>query len=144
VRGSPILRFLLLALALAATAVALSRVTAPRTITAPSPPPTAPTPSSTTVPFQLQLSAPASAVEMDTGTAITLRPEGSQITGQLQLDSTNPHLNLIVRWQTPAGPAEHRFAKLTLEAPGQDTFSHVFDATGDIDDFLELPLSAAP
>lgn len=31
------------------------------------------------------------------------------------------------------------FAKLTVEAPGKETFTHVFDAPGDIDDFVELP-----
>lgn len=59
------------------------------------------------------------------------------------MDPRNPHISLVVRWKTAATPGEHRFAKLTLEAPGQETFTHVFDADGDIDDFLELPLPVA-
>jgi hypothetical protein len=31
------------------------------------------------------------------------------------------------------------FAKLIVEAEGEETFVHVFDAKGDIDDFVELP-----
>lgn len=31
------------------------------------------------------------------------------------------------------------FAKLVVEAEGEKTFTHVFDAPGDIDDFVELP-----
>jgi hypothetical protein len=40
-----------------------------------------------------------------------------------------------VEWtDTTAG---HRFAKLRLEVPGQDTREHVFSAPGDIDDLWE-------
>ncbi len=96
------------------------------------------------VPFSLLLSAPASALEIDTGEVI--RPDASEnpVTGTLTLDATNPHLSLIVRWKNPPAPGEHRFARLTLEPPSQESFVHTFDADGDIDDFLELPISAAP
>ena len=50
---------------------------------------------------------------------------------------------LVIRWRNPPTAGEHRFAKLTLEIPRQPTFTHVFDADGDIDDFLELPLPAS-
>ena len=95
-------------------------------------------------PYRLLLSAPASSVEIDTGGITRPDPGRNPVTGILHLDPTNPRLSLVVRWKSPPGTGEHRFARLTLEAPGQDTFVHVFDADGDIDDFLELPLPATP
>ena len=61
----------------------------------------------------------------------------------LELDSQNPRVGLVIRWKNSTAPGEHRFAKLTLEAPGQATFIHTFDAGGDIDDLLELPFPVA-
>ena len=81
-------------------------------------------------------------MEIDTGHLIRPLPEQATISGMLELDPNNPRLGLVVRWKNPSAPGEHRFAKLTLEAPGQETFTHVFDAVGDIDDFLELPFPA--
>ncbi len=95
------------------------------------------------VPFRLILSAPATSVEIDTGHVIRPSAHPSPISGNLELDPNNPRVGIIVRWKSPAAPGDHRFAKLTLEAPGQETFTHVFDADGDIDDFLELPFTAA-
>jgi hypothetical protein len=95
------------------------------------------------VPFRLVLSAPATSVEINTGRMIRPPADQSPISGTLEIDPGNPHLGLVVRWKNPATPGEHRFAKLTLEAPGQETFTHVFDANGDIDDFLELPFPAS-
>ena len=142
-RGSPIIRFILLIIALAATAVGLSRVTAARGTAdlTPKPPSVAPA-ALAAVPFRLVLSAPAAAVEIDTGHLLHPLPVQSTISGMLELDSNNPRLGLVVRWKNPSALGEHRFAKLTLEAPGQETFTHVFDAVGDIDDFLELPFPA--
>lgn len=97
------------------------------------------------VPFRLQLSAPASDVKIDTGRAVeSLNIDHSPIIGHLTLDPENPHLALTIHWKYLAAPEEHRFAKLTLEIPGQDTIRHVFDAAGDVDDFLELPLPKPP
>ena len=139
-RGSPIIRFILLVFALAATAVGLLRVTAARGTADLTPkPPIVEQAALAAVPFRLILSAPATAVEIDTGRLIRLLAEQSTISGTLELDPNNPRLGLVVRWKNPCAPGEHRFAKLTLEAPGQETFTHVFDAAGDIDDFLELP-----
>lgn len=145
-RGSPLLRFILLALFLAVAALGVRRVTSATTAPAAIPrvsdakPPADAPP----VPFRLLLSAPASSVEIDTGAAI--RPDTSRnpVSGTLVLDPANPHLSLIVRWQNPPAAGEHRFARLTLEAPGQPSVTHVFDADGDIDDFLELPLPSQP
>lgn len=142
-RGSPLVRFILLAIALAATAVGVSRVTAVRPISAPTPPiPIAenPTTHPESVPFRLLLSAPAALVEIDTGKPLQPPLDGASLSGTLELDFANPHVGLLVRWKNPPSANEHRFAKLTLEIPGQETYTHVFDAQGDIDDFQELPL----
>ncbi len=96
-----------------------------------------------TTPFRLVLSALAAEVKIDTGrSGPAISPEQMPIMGKLELDPQNPHVSLIVRWKNTPATGEHRFAKLTLEPPGQDTFTHVFDADGDIDDLLELPLPA--
>lgn len=145
VRGSPLIRFILLALALAATGAGLARVTATRKPVSPPPVATAGTPAlpGKSVPFRLLLSDPAALVEIDTGKLIRPPADSATISGTLELDPKNPRVGLVVRWKNAAAPGEHRFAKLTLEAPGQDTFTHAFDANGDIDDFLELPFPAA-
>ena len=144
-RGSPLIRFILLALGLAAAGVGLARVTATRKSVSPPPVAATGTPAlpGKQVPFRLLLSAPAAVVEIDTGKLIRPPADSATISGTLELDPRNPHVGLVVRWKNAAAPGEHRFAKLTLEAPGQATFTHVFDAGGDIDDFLELPVPAA-
>jgi hypothetical protein len=134
-----------MALALAVTAAGLVRVTSSRA-TAGSPGKLAPVEtmvSKSAIPFRLVLSAPAGEVVVETTTQIRPAPGDGTISGKLEIDPANPTLGLIVRWKKPAAEGEHRFAKLTLEAPGQPTFTHVFDAEGDIDDFLELPFPAA-
>jgi hypothetical protein len=145
VRGSPLVRFIILAIALAATGAGLVRVTATRESVRPPPAAAtgAPAPQGKQVPFRLLLSDPAAVVEIDTGKLIRPPADSATISGTLELDPKNPRVGLVVRWKNAAAPGEHRFAKLTLEAPGQDTFTHVFDAGGDIDDFLELPFPAA-
>ena len=144
-RGSPLIRFILLALALGVTGAGLMRVTASRR--AVNPPPAAPSktpkPLGNHVPFHLLLSAPAAVVEIDTAKLIRPPADSSTISGMLELDSQNPRVGLVIRWKNSTAPGEHRFAKLTLEAPGQATFIHTFDAGGDIDDLLELPFPVA-
>jgi hypothetical protein len=143
VRGSPVLRFILLAIALAATAVGLRRVTSARVEASPVQIPEKSAAAAMMVPFRLVLSAPAAALEIDTGKVIRPPVEEMPVSGTLEIDSSNPHVALVIRWKNPADSGEHRFAKLTLEAPGQPTFTHVLDADGDIDDFLELPFPLA-
>ena len=143
VRGSPLLRFSFMVLALILTGVGLMRVTSAG-LKAPekkAPLAQADLKISRHIPFQLLLSAPATEVKIDSGKGpLSFQSESSPLPGYLELDAQNPRLSLTVKWQNPPAPGEHRFAKLTLEAPGQATFQHVFDAAGDIDDFLELPL----
>lgn len=146
-RGSPLVRFILLALALMVTAVGLARVTAARGVET-SPVPVASAEKQAvarnSTPFRLVLSAPAVAVELDSGKAVHPKLDEPVISGTLEIDPANPHVALVVRWKNTASPDEHRFAKLTIEAPGQETLTHVFDADGDIDDILELPLPEKP
>lgn len=146
-RGSPLLRFILLALALAATAAGLARVTSSRgdrltpdrtgTVVEKT------AASKNAVPFRLLLSAPASEIVIDAAGELRPAPDSGLLSGSVPLDPDNPTLGLVVRWKNQATPGEHRFAKLTLEAPGQPTFTHVFDADGDIDDLIELPFPSA-
>jgi hypothetical protein len=143
VRGSPLIRFFLLALALAATAVGIARVTSSRESASPALSPVTvvkPDKAKNAVPYRLLLSAPATEVVLAATNEIRTPVTDGSLSGVLEIDPANPNLSLIVRWKTPASAGEHRFAKLTLEAAGKDTFTHVFDADGDIDDFLELPL----
>jgi hypothetical protein len=140
VRGSPLLRFIILAICLTATGFGLMRVTAAREeIPSPTAAPQAVS-AKMAVPFQLLLSAPAQSVEIDTGTDFQV----VGLRGTLDLDPQNPHVALRVSWKNPPAAGERRFAKLIIEAPGHDTISHVFDSSGDIDDYFELPISPAP
>lgn len=130
-------------MALAATAVGLARVTSSRV----GPVPTATTApvvksekAKNAVPFRLILSAPAKEVILASTSDIRTAVDDGSISGHLEIDAASPSLSLTVHWKTPPSAGEHRFAKLTLEAAGRETFTHVFDADGDIDDFLELPV----
>ncbi len=134
---------MILTVVLAATGVGLLRVTSSRIPIHQGIPVAIPEkPAAAMVPFHLLLSAPADAVEIDTGRVIRPAVAQSSASGMLELDAKNPRIGLVVRWKNAMAAGEHRFAKLTLERPGQDTFVHVFDADGDIDDFLELPFPA--
>lgn len=60
--------------------------------------------------------------------------------GRVSIDPQNPVVFLKVSClPLPDQPASRFFAKLVVEAEGEETFTHVFDAEGDIDDFVELP-----
>jgi hypothetical protein len=139
VRGSPVLRFILLAIALVITAAGLQRVTSAKAATNLLILPERTRPAASTVPFRLMLSATAASVEINASKPLHLAPDETPISGTLEMDPANPHVALIIQWKNPPSTGERRFAKLTLEPPRQPTFTHVFDADGDIDDFLELP-----
>ena len=142
-RGSPLIRFILLALALAGVGWGIARLTSVRKTeerVAESPVVEKPATATLVVPFRLLLSAPAAQIKIDTGRTMELVAD-SPLTGMLQLDPENPRIALIIHWKNPAAVGEYRFAKLTLEPPGQETLTHVFDAAGDIEDFLELPIA---
>jgi hypothetical protein len=139
VRGSPLLKSILVLIALVVAGFGLMRLTNIRpTVSAPSSvDTTAPIPASTgkSLPYRLILSAETSEILISSGNESPLR----ETSGRLLLPSEHPTINLVVRWKTQPAPGEHRFAKLILEPAGKPTITHVFDAAGDIDDILELP-----
>lgn len=57
--------------------------------------------------------------------------------GELSINPAKPMLFLKIGWESIE--KGHRFAKLVVEADGRETFTHFFEAEGDIDDFVELP-----
>lgn len=63
-----------------------------------------------------------------------------ELVGTVSIDPDNPVVFLKVSClaKTP-NDGQRFFAKLVVEAEGEETFTHVFDADGDIDDFVELP-----
>jgi hypothetical protein len=64
-----------------------------------------------------------------------LESPDAPLVGKLELSGETPVIFLQVEWAE--APAGHRFAKLRLEPPGEDTREHVFTAAGDIDDLWE-------
>ncbi|MCX8496421.1 MAG: hypothetical protein ORN51_09595 [Akkermansiaceae bacterium] len=135
------IRSILLALVLAATGAGLLHVTTQRAT--PALPPITHAPISKlegmTVPFNLLLSASAAAISLDAGHPVQLATDTSSISGKLLMDPKNPRIAISIHWRNATVPDEHRFAKITFDVPKQETFVHVFDAVGDIDDFIELP-----
>jgi hypothetical protein len=64
-------------------------------------------------------------------------PVGGVYAGTVMIDRDLLMLLLEVEWLEET--KGRNFAKLVVEAKNRETFSHVFDAPGDIDDFVELP-----
>ncbi|TAE74278.1 MAG: hypothetical protein EAZ84_11355 [Verrucomicrobia bacterium] len=137
-RGSPLLRTLLIFGALLLAGLGLFRLTTPTKPTSPSqavptqklPPP----PSSAT--FELILSATAKSVTLDfDGISFTRENTASPLEGRVGIPGDHPLVSLKVIWaDTSPG---HRFAKLRLDRSGRDSIEHVFSAPGDIDDIWE-------
>jgi hypothetical protein len=136
VRGSPLLRSIIIVLMLIVSAAILTHLTSSQTpaqihrnMTAKES-----TPLIQELPYRLILSAETVEVKLSTGDNAPV----SELSGTLHA-SPNIPLFLSVRWKAPPSPGEHRFAKLVLEPAGRPTLTHVFDAEGDIDDVFELP-----
>lgn len=69
-----------------------------------------------------------------------LRSADGKLSGTAYIDPETPVVFLKVSSLAKAADDGQRiFAKLVVEAEGEATFTHVFDADGDIDDFVELP-----
>lgn len=60
-----------------------------------------------------------------------------EFSSEITIDKKEPLIFLNVIWSQDSG--NRRFAKLVVEAEGEKTFTHIFDADGDINDFVELP-----
>jgi hypothetical protein len=133
-RGSPILRTLAVLVLLALTGLALAKLTRqqaggrfpqPQEAVAPA------ANASLRGHYRLILSAEAAKVELESAGA--RHPE---MEGTLDLDPANPAVALRISWAV-SSPG-HRFAKLILDLPGKDSFTHVFESPGDLDDIWEL------
>jgi len=137
-RGSPLLRTLAVLVALLVAGVGLARLTAPAAPQVTAPPPvgkTEPVKTHATT-FELLLSGTAKRVTLEAGgDPFSVENSAGPLTGKLSLSSDQPTIFLKVEWADAS--AGHRFAKLRLEVPGQETREHVFSAPGDIDDLWE-------
>jgi hypothetical protein len=85
--------------------------------------------------YYLTLSSDADAITL-CGEKVSPQASG-EYSGNLTFEKEAPVVTIGVAWKE--GSDSHHFAKLVIEAPGEETFTHVFDAPGDIDDFVELP-----
>lgn len=140
-RGSPLLRALVVLAALLVTGLGLARLTAGRTqagsqtvVPVEQAQPTEEV--GNTVPFELILSSSATEVSLDGGAEPFKKADTAEpVSGTLKLSGEHPLVSLQVKW-SDASPG-HRFALLRLEIPGKDTLEHVFNAPGDIDDIWE-------
>ena len=130
-RGSPLLRTLIVLAALLVTGLALARLTNSRSVQAPvgKEPAAAPV-EIEKASFELILSGTAKEISLDAGAA-----PATTLSGSLEIPADHPVVFLRVAWADKA--PGHRFAKLRLEIPGKPTLEHVFDASGDIDDIWE-------
>jgi hypothetical protein len=150
-RGSPLLRTLVLLLLLIVAGSALVRLTRPLSgpgtthPTAPADDPIGSADPGTVlrIPFEITLSAPPSLLQIaePAGQVLFESNQGdTRQSGILELPHTPAALFLQVRWATAT--IAPRFAKLSLEPPGRPTLSHIFDAPAEIDDAWELPAGA--
>ncbi|MCW1883582.1 hypothetical protein OKA04_02510 [Luteolibacter flavescens] len=133
------MRTLAVLVALLLAGIALARLTAPAPVqaTAPSPEETpAATEALPSAAFELLLSGTAKRVSLAAGgDTADFENTAGPLTGKLGLGSDKPTIFLEVEWADAA--AGHRFAKLRLEVPGEETREHVFSAAADIDDIWE-------
>ena len=86
--------------------------------------------------FEILLSAAAKSVSLEAGgPAVVQESPAGPLTGTFEIHGEQPVIFLKVVWaDTPPG---HRFAKLRIDRPGEETLEHVFSAPGDIDDLWE-------
>ena len=137
-RGSPLIRTLLVILGLLAAAAGVSVLTKSRT-----PRPTqvqaseaGPERSLTEIPFELTLSAPAREVILESA-LVQVSPEidGPVLRGILFAEGDHSPIFITIHWAE--GDDTPKFAKLRLEPPGLPTLTRTFDAIGDLEDVWE-------
>ncbi|QTN33993.1 hypothetical protein HZ994_17270 [Akkermansiaceae bacterium] len=79
-------------------------------------------------------------LEIGGGAVELTRQEQWDFSGTALIDPSDPIVSLKALPNDPKRTGVPRmFAKLVVETEGKKTFTHVFDATGVIDDFVELP-----
>ncbi len=91
--------------------------------------------------YILTLSERAAFVEITSGGEVSSTNLSSEsgiepLTGDIKIDLDKPVVFLKVNWYELGD--RRGFAKLVIEAAGQETVTRVFDAEGNIDEFLEL------
>ena len=93
--------------------------------------------------IRITLSHPSGFIELKSGgkavELVLVEPGGSDFTGNAEISLEEPILFLQVACVPLKTDGSKYFAKLVVEGEGKKTFTHVFEAPGDIDDFVELP-----
>jgi len=142
-RGSPLIRTLIVLIALIAAGLGLSALGSRRpaddgsSSTVPLEPKAEP--KSVTSPFVLTLSAPAKTITLESlGETHSLDASTQTISGTLPIELGHPTLFIDIAW-ADQNPSPH-FAKLVLEPTGFPTQTKIFDASGDLSDVWELHL----
>jgi len=142
-RGSPLIRTLIVLIALVVAGFGLNTLGSRReTHRGLQPPPQTelePDPKSINTPFVLTLSAPAKRIILESlGQIHTFDVNSQTISGTVPLELGHPTLFIDIEW-ADSKPAP-RFAKLVLEPAGFPTMTKVFDSTGNLSDVWELHL----
>jgi hypothetical protein len=139
-RGSPLIRTLIVVLGLAIIGMGLAKLGSE----GPTPPPPAieapdDRAGSIAAPFVLTLSADARSVELESsGQVQTFEPDTRILAGTLPLEPGHPTVFITVKWSDPE--PSPRFAKLVLEPAGLPSMNRVFDAQGNLSDVWEMHL----
>ncbi len=142
-RGSPLLRTFLILAALVVSGIGFARLTHKGTaVPAGSVEEVAAKSEKTSAKVYLTLSHLSGFYALTVGEQNVPLSRGAtgELVGTTLIDSNHPVVFLKVSCLAKAsGDGQRIFAKLVVEAEGKETFTHVFDAAGDIDDFVELP-----
>lgn len=139
-RGSPIVRTLIMTICLVVTALALHALSTPRTtgpVDEPAPQPEASAEAEKIdTAFFLTLSHPAKSVAIESsGEIVEIVPNAQNLTGRIPLEAGHPTIFLTVEWLEESSAP--RFAKLVLEPSGLPTLTRYFEADGRLDDVWE-------
>ena len=139
-RGSPLIRTLLVLIALSVAGFGLSLMGSKRSNPGTTGiPENIPEPVAIDTPFVLTLSAPAKQVSIESMNQTYAFDSSSQtISGNLPIEIGHPSLFIDIVW-VDSNPAP-RFAKLVLEPAGHPTKTKIFDTTGNLSDVWELHL----
>lgn len=133
-RGSPLIKTLLVAAILGVAAIGLRALEqrSPRRPVASAPAPSSP-PTQIEVPFYLTVSAAVGACVLESGGEVRpLQLRGHEVRGRLAVAAEHPVI--FLRAERADGDAQRPlFAKLTLEPPGRPTWQRTFDGRGRID-----------
>lgn len=143
VKGSPLIRTALVMLAILASGLVFSHLTAEQKAIPATGGETVETKTKKQIRarYILTLSERAAFVEVNSAgepSSWNLSSESGiePLTGDIIIDLDKPVVFLKVNWYELGD--RRGFAKLVIEAAGQDTVTQVFDAEGNIDEFLEL------